>query len=90
MSWSFDGGTRRLSLKPLVGSCGSVRFVVREVSVFVAACVVGSSDMQTEQVAEWEMCVLLELYFFFFFVPGNLHYLPSQFESCVVRSFGDC
>lgn len=68
MSWSFDGGTTRLSLNPLAGSRGSVTFVVREVSVFRAACAVGSSDTQTEQVAEWEMCVFLELFFFF---PGS-------------------
>lgn len=52
-----------MSLKPFVGS---VWFVVREVPVFLTACEVGSSDIQTEQVAEWEMCVFLELWVFLF------------------------
>lgn len=50
--------------KRLPGSSGSVWFVVRKVSVFLTACVVGSPDTQAEQVAEWEMCVFLELCFF--------------------------
>lgn len=36
--------------------------------MFLTACEVGSSDIQTEQVAEWEMCVFLELRFFWVFL----------------------
>lgn len=57
-----------MSLKPLVGSHGSVWFAVREVSVFLLACADGSSDTQTEQAAEWEMCVFSELFVLGFFL----------------------
>lgn len=43
-----------MSLKLLLGSCGGVWFAVGKVSMFLTACMVGSCDTETEQVAEWK------------------------------------
>lgn len=56
-----------MSLKPLVGSHGSVWFAVREVSVFLLACVDGSSDTQTAGSRIGDVCVFRALLVFFLF-----------------------